>query len=69
MRFVITIFDTEFKGREEVEDRARMLCDTNKIVGARLYIPRSGMLIDFMKLLWANNIHYYPGIHLTLPHT
>jgi hypothetical protein len=69
MRLVITIFDNEFKERAGIEDRAKMFCDTNKIVGACLYTPRPGMLMDFMKLLWTNNIHYYPGIHLTLPHT
>lgn len=68
MRMVITIFDGEFKGKVAIEDRAKILCDTNKIVGACIFTPRPGMLIEFMKLLWINNIHYYPGIHLASPH-
>jgi hypothetical protein len=67
MRVVITIFDCEFIGRPNVKTQVNSLCDIKEIVDATLYLPKAGMLADFMELLRLNNIRYYPGVYFAPP--
>jgi len=67
MRIVITIFNNDLDRKAAVKAEINKLCDTKEIVDACLYIPRTGMLAVFIKLLAANNIQYYFGVHLSRP--
>lgn len=67
MRTVITVFNDDFEGMADIDARLTNLCDVIEIVGACLYVPKAGMLAEFIELLTVNNIPYYYGIHLSRP--
>ena len=62
MTAIITIFEIEFAGKEEVSRKVEQLSsDVKKIEGACIYSPRSGKLMEFLTILRENKISY--GTH------
>jgi hypothetical protein len=62
MTAIITIFEIEFAGKEEVSRKVEQLSnDVKKIEGACIYSPKSGKLMELLTLLRENKIVY--GTH------
>ena len=62
MTAIITIFEIEFAGKEEVSRKVEQLSsDVKKIEGAYIYSPKSGKLMEFLSVLRENKIAY--GTH------
>jgi hypothetical protein len=62
MQAIITVFKTEFKGKEQLPDQLQALAKTVKdLDDVMIYRPHAGKLIIFLTFLNENNIAY--GTH------
>lgn len=62
MRAIVTVFKAELENKEDIRHRLENFSeDVNQVGNAYVFVPRSGVLIQFLNVLADNKIIY--GTH------